>query len=233
MSSSPVVTGGEPPNPYSFLNFLTTENDNPELILKTRSGTSTPNNGKSIHRNTPAVEKSPCHMSMREMRETLEALRTRNNELELTNTKTELLEVEVQELTSRLEVTEADLTKTRKKCKKLSLELSENRFKEEQETVDLDRMVKKVEEKLERSEIRAAAAEAELARVKAGVNTHDIEKLAWQLNQTADNAHLLVKQLCGSLNGGVEELRVLAKSAQQMNNGSGSNSRLDVVDLGF
>ena len=46
-------------------------------------------------------------------------------QLEVTQFQTELLEVEVQELTSRLEVTEADLTKTRKKCKKLSLELSE------------------------------------------------------------------------------------------------------------
>ena len=119
-----------PPTPLCNTSFP--QNDPPELILKTRSGTATPNNGKSIHRNTAVVgknqvlikqtsyhvhlntllikvllltmycnsstvlnstllsEKSPHNMSMREMRETLEALRTRNNDLELNYAKVDI-----------------------------------------------------------------------------------------------------------------------------------------------
>ena len=45
-----------PPPPPCNTSFP--QNDPPELILKTRSGTATPNNGKSIHRNTAVVGKN-------------------------------------------------------------------------------------------------------------------------------------------------------------------------------
>ena len=70
-------------------------------------------------------DKSVYHMSMRELRDTLEALQTRNADLEDKDFETEQLKLKVDQLQHKLEVTDDDLLKCRKKCKRLHLELSE------------------------------------------------------------------------------------------------------------
>lgn len=84
----------------------------------------------------------------------------------------------------------------------------QSRYKEEQDTEDLDRMVKKVEKKLERSEARAAEAEAELQRTRQYQTTSDTDKIAWEISQSADSAEKLVKQMCS----GIEDLRRIASN---------------------
>ena len=85
---------------------------------------------------------------------------------------------------------------------------SQSRYKEEQDTEDLDRMVKRVEQKLERSEARAADAEAELQRTKAHMTSVDTDRIAWQISQSAESAEMLVKQMCT----GIEDLRRIANT---------------------
>lgn len=84
----------------------------------------------------------------------------------------------------------------------------QSRYKEEQDTEDLDRMVKKVEKKLERSEARAAEAEAELHRMRSQHTTVDTDRIAWEISQRADTAELLVKQMTT----GIEDLRLIASN---------------------
>lgn len=64
-------------------------------------------------------------MSMRELRETMEALQTRNAELEDKEFETEQLKLKVDQLQHQLELSDGELLKCRKKCKRLHLELSE------------------------------------------------------------------------------------------------------------
>ena len=85
---------------------------------------------------------------------------------------------------------------------------SQSRYKEEQDTEDLDRMVKKVEKKLERSEARAAEAEAELCRTRSQLTTCETDRVSWEISQSADSAEKLVKQMCN----GIEDLRRIAAS---------------------
>ena len=89
----------------------------------------------------------------------------------------------------------------------------QSRYKEEQDTEDLDRMVKKVEKKLERSEARAAEAESELARTRSQITTCETDRVSWELSQSADNAEKLVKQMCN----GIEGLRKIAASLASKN----------------
>ena len=64
-------------------------------------------------------------MSMRELRDTLEAMQIRNAELEEKEFETEQLRLKVDQLQAQLAMTENELQKSRKKCKRLHLELSE------------------------------------------------------------------------------------------------------------
>lgn len=74
---------------------------------------------------TPSDTKSVYHMSMRELRDTLEAMQIRNAELEEKEFETEQLRLKVDQLQAQLGMTENELQKSRKKCKRLHLELSE------------------------------------------------------------------------------------------------------------
>ena len=69
-------------------------------------------------------------------------------------------------------------------------------------------MVKRVEQKLERSEARASDAEAELQRSKSQITTVDADRIAWQISQSAESAETLVKQMCT----GIEDLRRIANT---------------------
>ena len=64
-------------------------------------------------------------MSMRELREMLEALQIRNTELEEKEFETEQLKLRLEQVQQQLAITEAELAKSRKKCKKLHIELAE------------------------------------------------------------------------------------------------------------
>ena len=64
-------------------------------------------------------------MSMRELRDTLEAMQLRNAELEEKEFMTTQLGLKVDQLQAQLAMTENELQKSRKKCKRLHLELSE------------------------------------------------------------------------------------------------------------
>ena len=67
-------------------------------------------------------------------------------------------------------------------------------------------MVKRVEKKLERSEARAAEAEAELVRCRSGHTPVDTDRISWEIAQRADKAESLVKQM----SSGIEDLRQIA-----------------------
>ena len=68
-------------------------------------------------------------MSMRELRDTLEAMQLRNAELEEKEFMTTQLGLKVDQLQAQLAMTENELQKSRKKCKRLHLELSEVSWK--------------------------------------------------------------------------------------------------------
>lgn len=212
-----------PENPYSFLNFLNGHDEvaksyqpdpmpSENLSRKMFSPSPAPSSKPPSKPGTPN-QKSVYHMSMRELRDTLEAMQLRNAELEEKEFMTTQLGLKVDQLQAQLAMTENELQKSRKKCKRLHLELSESRYKEEQDTEDLDRMVKKVEKKLERSEARAAEAESELARTRSQITTCETDRVSWELSQSADNAEKLVKQMCN----GIEGLRKIAASLASKN----------------
>ena len=77
-------------------------------------------------------------------------------------------------------------------------------------------MVKKVEKKLERSEARAAEAEAELHRMRSQHTTVDTDRIAWEISQRADTAELLVKQMTT----GIEDLRLIASNLAGKSSGT-------------
>jgi len=66
---------------------------------------------------------------MRELRDTLEAMQLRNAELEEKEFMTTQLGLKVDQLQAQLAMTENELQKSRKKCKRLHLELSEVSWK--------------------------------------------------------------------------------------------------------